>query len=74
MVQLPENCCNASLLEQDELDVPPLTYRSVPLTGGTLDKLMAQVYSRKWESKSKGKLDDWMTKQVSLKIVHPQPV
>lgn len=63
---------NASLLEQDELDVPPPTYRSVPLTGGTLDKLMAQVYSRKWESKSKGKLDDWMTKQVTLKIVRPQ--
>lgn len=62
---------DASLLEQNELDVLPRLSRSVELNSGTLNKLMAQVYTRKFVSNNHGKYDDWMTKQVTLNIIYP---
>jgi pimeloyl-ACP methyl ester carboxylesterase len=69
---------DASLLEQDALDLPRLTQsqRSV-LTEelqcqGTLNSLMSRVQSREMVASSRGNTDDWMTKIVTIETVRPQ--
>ena len=68
---------DASLLEQDALDLPRFTQvqRSV-LTDleqqGTLNSLMSRVQSREMVASSRGNTDDWMTKIVTIETVRPQ--
>jgi pimeloyl-ACP methyl ester carboxylesterase len=62
---------NASLLEQDGLD------RSVEIGSkgishkGTLDSLMARVYTRNFE-RGEENYDDWMTKEATITTVKPR--
>lgn len=68
---------DASLLEQDALDLPRFTQvqRSLDTEElqyqGTLNSLMSRVQNREMVA-SKGNTDDWMTKIVTLETVRPQ--
>ncbi|MCC5669625.1 hypothetical protein LC653_38885 [Nostoc sp. CHAB 5784] len=62
---------DASLLQQDGLDLPPVT-RSVGSYSGTLNRLMEQVGTRKAVRRDQGNYDDWMTKLVKVIIVMPR--
>ncbi|MBE9225072.1 caspase family protein [Phormidium sp. LEGE 05292] len=69
---------NASLLEQDALDLPRSTQpqRSLEVDElqyqGTLNSLMSRVQSREMVASSKGNTDDWMTKIVTIETLRPQ--
>ena len=70
---------DASLLEQDALDLPRFTeaegQRSLDTEElqyqGTLNSLMSRVQNREMIA-SKGSTDDWMTKIVTIETVRPQ--
>lgn len=69
---------DASLLEQDALDLPRFTQvqRSLDTeelqNQGTLNSLMSRVQNREMIASSRGNTDDWMTKIVTLETVRPQ--
>ncbi|HEY9615186.1 caspase family protein, partial [Allocoleopsis sp.] len=69
---------DASLLEQDALDLPRFTQsqRSIETEElqqqGTLNSLMSRVQSREIMASSRGNTDDWMTKIITLETVRPQ--
>jgi pimeloyl-ACP methyl ester carboxylesterase len=69
---------DASLLEQDALDLPRFTQseRSVLpdelQQQGTLNSLLSRVQSREMRASSRGNTDDWMTKIVTIETVRPQ--
>ena len=68
---------DASLLEQDALDLPRFTevQRSLDTEElqyqGTLNSLMSRVQNRELIA-SRGSTDDWMTKIVTIETVRPQ--
>lgn len=69
---------DASLLEQDALDLPRFTQSQRSLEAeelqcqGTLNSLMSRVQSREMVASSRGNTDDWMTKIVTIETVRPQ--
>lgn len=69
---------DASLLEQDALDLPRFTQSQRSLEAeelqcqGTLNNLMSRVQSREMMASSRGNMDDWMTKIVTIETVRPQ--
>ena len=64
---------DATLLEQQELDLPS---RSVPRSsrgGGTLNRLMNRIPSRELNAKPEEEIyDDWITSQINITTVRPQ--
>ncbi len=69
---------DASLLEQDALDLPRFnqSQRSVITNDlqqqGMLNSLMSRVQNREMMISSRGNTDDWMTKTVTIETVRPQ--
>lgn len=68
---------DASLLEQDALDLPRFTQSERSLLPdlqqqGTLNSLMVRVQNREMVASSRGNTDDWMTKIVTIETVRPQ--
>lgn len=69
---------DASLLEQDALDLPRFnqSQRSVFTEElkyqSTLNCLMSQVQSREMRVSSRGNTDDWMTKIITVETIRPQ--
>jgi pimeloyl-ACP methyl ester carboxylesterase len=69
---------DASLLEQDALDLPRFTQsqRSIETEElqhqGMLNSLMSKVQNREMMASSRGNTDDWMTKIVTIETVRPQ--
>ena len=69
---------DASLLEQDALDLPRFTQsqRSIETEElqqqGMLNSLMVRVQNREMMASSRGNTDDWMTKIVTIETVRPQ--
>lgn len=69
---------DASLLEQDALDLPRFTQSERSLEAeelqsqGTLNSLMVRVQNREMVASSRGNTDDWMTKIVTIETVRPQ--
>jgi pimeloyl-ACP methyl ester carboxylesterase len=69
---------DASLLEQDALDLPRFNQSQRSLLTdelqpqGTLNSLISRVQSREMMARSKGNTDDWMTKIVTIETVRPQ--
>ncbi|MGD1703661.1 caspase family protein [Dapis sp. BLCC M229] len=59
---------NADLLQQEGLE-PPQPTRALP--EGTLESLMQQVSTR-GAAKSRKKIDDWITKEVTVTVVKPR--
>ena len=65
---------DATLLEQAELDLPTLPIRSVGRGQGTLNRLMNRVQRRELRAQPEESVcDDWVTSQVSITTVRPQP-
>jgi pimeloyl-ACP methyl ester carboxylesterase len=69
---------DASLLEQEALDLPRFTQSQRSLEAeelqgkGMLNSLMSRVQSREMVASSRGNTDDWMTKIVTIETVRPQ--
>lgn len=62
-----------TLLEQDELDLPPRATRNLKAMEGTLNRLMQRVQTRAFSSQAETETvgDRWMTSQVSITTVRP---
>lgn len=73
------NDFDASLLEQNGLDLPPLTRTIEPLEESdsryqhSLNRLMKRVHKRDMVPTSRGILNDWLTKEILFTTVRPQP-
>ena len=64
---------DATLLEQNELDLPTRAISSPKRGKGTLNRLMSQVRTRAFSSRAEtdAVYDDWMTSQVYITTVKP---
>ncbi|MBE9008647.1 caspase family protein [Pseudanabaenaceae cyanobacterium LEGE 13415] len=64
---------DATLLEQDKLDLPASEPRSVSRGRGTLNRLMNRVQHRDLRAKpEEDEYDDWVTSQLVITTVRPQ--
>lgn len=66
---------DATLLEQQDLDLPPSRSMAKPGRGkGTLNRLMNRVQSRKLNAKPESEevYDDWVSSQINITTVRPQ--
>ncbi|HEY4048406.1 MAG TPA: caspase family protein [Acidobacteriaceae bacterium] len=68
--------CDATLLDQDDLDVQSTRGRGIirgAVSANTLDRLMQRVQTRNFgAAASSGRLADWMTAEVSVTTVSPR--
>ncbi|WP_375467141.1 caspase domain-containing protein [uncultured Nostoc sp.] len=66
---------DASLLRQNELDLPFFPERGLGRGRGTLNRLMKRVQSRDLRSapESEEVYDDWITSQINITTVRPKP-
>jgi pimeloyl-ACP methyl ester carboxylesterase len=64
---------DATLLEQEELDLPSRATRSVQRGQGTLNRLMQRVQSRDLKAvpEEDERCDDWVSSQVAITTVRP---
>jgi len=64
---------DATLLTQDELDLPSRAIGRTNPGGGTLNRLMTRIQSRDLGAKPEEEVyDDWVTSQISVVTVRPQ--
>jgi pimeloyl-ACP methyl ester carboxylesterase len=64
---------DATLLEQEELDLPFTPKRAVGKRQGTLNRLMSRVQSRALRAQpEEEEYDDWVASQISITTVRPQ--
>ena len=65
---------DATLLEQEELDLPSPSTRQVKQGQGTLDRLMNRVQCRDLRAKPEEEevCDDWIASQITITTVRPQ--
>ena len=65
---------DATLLEQNELDLPTRNLTAPKRGSGTLNHLMSRVQTRGFSSQAETEAvyDDWMTSQVHITTIRPQ--
>ncbi|MBE9001368.1 MULTISPECIES: caspase family protein [unclassified Nostoc] len=64
---------DATLLTQDELDLPSRSTPTPQRGQGTLNRLMNRIPSRDLKAKPEAEIcDDWVTSQIMITTVHPQ--
>ncbi len=65
---------DATLLEQDELDLPTRAVTTPQRGKGTFNRLMSRVQTRAFSSQAETEAvyDDWVTSQVNITTIRPQ--
>ncbi|QSJ21084.1 caspase family protein [Nostoc sp. UHCC 0702] len=65
---------DATLLEQDKLDLPHIKKALKPIQKGTLNRLMHRIQSRDFSIKTddEEEYNDWVTSQITITTIRPQ--